>query len=56
MKKVQSVLSIADEAPQVNSGITTFIKKVGEVSFQMHVSDPPMVFDSKRIGEKVQFN
>lgn len=56
MQKVQKVLSISDGAPHVNKGIVTFIKKLGEVSFQMLVSDPLIVFDSKRIGEKVQFN
>jgi len=33
-----------------------FIRKIGEVAFQMFVSDPPIVFDLKRIGEKVTFN
>ena len=56
MRKVQSVLSISDEAPNVNLGIVTFLKKLGEVAFQMMISDPPIVFDLKRIGEKVQFN
>jgi hypothetical protein len=56
MRKVQSVLSISDEAPSVNLGIVTFLKKLGEVAFQMMISDPPIVFDLKRIGEKVQFN
>ena len=56
MRKVQSVRSIADEAPNINLGIVTFLKKLGEVAFQMMISDPPIVFDLKRIGEKVQFN
>jgi hypothetical protein len=56
MRKVQGVLSIADEAPHINQGIVTFLKKLGEVAFQMMISDPPIVFDLKRIGEKVQFN
>ena len=50
------MLSIADESPSVNLGIVTFLKKLGEVAFQMLISDPPIVFDLKRIGEKVQFN
>jgi len=53
MHKVQSVLSIADEAAHMNQGITAFLRKMGEVVFQMHVSDPPYVFDLKRIGERV---
>lgn len=53
MKKVQGVLSIADEAPHVNLGLANFIKKLGEVAFQMMISDPLIVFDTKRIGEKV---
>lgn len=56
MQKVQKVLSISDGAPHVNKGIVAFIKKLGEVAFQMLISDPMIVFDSKRIGEKVQFN
>ena len=56
MKKIQGVLSISDESPSVNQGIVTFLKKLGEVAFQMLISDPPIVFDIKRIGEKVQFN
>lgn len=56
MRKIQAVLAISDEAPHVNQGIVTFLKKLGEVAFQMLVSDPPIVFDVKRIGEKVQFN
>ena len=35
MKKIQGVLSIADESPSVNQGIVTFLKKLGEVAFQM---------------------
>jgi len=30
-----------------------FLRKLGEVAFQMLVSDPPIVFDLKRMGEKV---
>lgn len=50
------MLSISDEASHINLGIVTFLKKLGEVAFQMQVSDPPIVFDLKRIGEKIQFN
>lgn len=40
----------------MNLAIGEFVKKIGEIVFQMLVSDPPIVFDIKRIGEKVQFN
>lgn len=50
------MLSIGDEAKHVNASIVDFIRKLGEVAFQMLVSDPPIVYDMKRIGEKVQFN
>ena len=33
-----------------------FVRKVGEMAFMMLVSDPPIVFDLKRIGERVTFN
>ncbi|CDW84282.1 UNKNOWN [Stylonychia lemnae] len=56
MSAVQKSLSIGDEQKHINQAITDFIKKIGEVAFQMLVSDPPIVFDIKRIGEKVQFN
>jgi len=53
MSRIQATLSIADEAPHVNQGIVAFLRKLGEVAFQMLVSDPPIVFDLKRMGEKV---
>ena len=56
MQKIQTVLSIGDEAKRVNDAIVDFIKKIGEVAFQMLVSDPPIVFDLQTIGERVQFN
>jgi hypothetical protein len=49
-------LSIGDEAKHINQAIIDFVKKLGEVAFQMIVSDPPIVFDTKRIGERVQYN
>lgn len=53
MSRIQATLSIGDDAPHVNQGIVTFLRKLGEVAFQMLVSDPPIVFDLKRMGEKV---
>jgi hypothetical protein len=46
-------LSIGDEAKHINSAIIDFVKKLGEIAFQMLVADPPIVYDLKRIGEKV---
>lgn len=56
MHEVQKHLSIGDEQKHVNMAIVDFIKKIGEIAFQMYVSDPSIVFDIKRIGERVQFN
>jgi len=56
MQRVQSVLSIADDSQAVNDAIVEFVQKVGEVAFQTVVCEPQLVFDIKRIGEKVQFN
>lgn len=56
MQKIQAVLSIGDESKSINDAITEFIRKVGEIAFQMIISDPPLVFDLKRVGEKIQFN
>jgi FtsZ-binding cell division protein ZapB len=54
--EVQKALAIGDEAPEVNAAVAAFVRKAGEVAFQMQVSDPPLAFDTKRIGEKVLFN
>ena len=40
----------------MNAQITDFVRKVGELAFQMYIADPPLVFDLKRIGERVLFN
>lgn len=53
MQKVQSVLSIGDEQKAVNDAIVDFIQRVGEVAFQTVVSEPPLIFDHKKVGEKV---
>ena len=56
MMVVQKSLSIGDEQKHLNAVIVEFVRRIGEVAFQMLVSDPPVVFDLKRIGERVQFN
>ena len=56
MQKIQSVLSIGDEQKHINQQIVDFVRKIGEVTFQMCISDPPITFDVKRIGERVAFN
>lgn len=54
MQKVQSVLAIAEnESEDVNNQIAEFIRKCGEVSLKMMISDPPMLFDCRYIGQKV---
>ena len=57
MQKVQSVLAIADnENEAINSQIVQFLNKLGEVALQMMISDPPLLFDFQKIGQKVNFN
>ena len=56
MQDVQKHLSIGDESKATNQAIVDFVRKIGEVAFQMQVSDPQFAFDLKRMGEKVQFN
>ena len=56
MSKIQEVLSIGDEAKEVNDQILAFLKKLSEIAFQMLISDPPLIFDIKKVGEKVPFN
>ena len=55
MLKCQAVLSIGDESKTINEAIIDFIKRLGLVAFQMMISDPPLVFDIKQIGQKVQY-
>jgi hypothetical protein len=55
MLKCQAVLSIGDESKAINEAIIDFIKRLGLVAFQMMISDPPLVFDIKQIGQKVQY-
>lgn len=46
MQRVQSVLAIADnENEQLNQQIVEFIKKCGEITLKMMISDPPLIFD-----------
>jgi len=40
MMDVQKHLSIGDESKTTNQAIVDFVRKAGEVAFQMHVSDP----------------
>jgi len=56
MSNIQKALSIGDEQKHMNQAIVDFVRKIGDNAFQMLISDPPIVFDLKRIGEKVQFN
>lgn len=57
MQRIQSVLSIADnENEEINNQIVKFIQKFGEIALQMMISDPPLLFDFRQIGQKVQFN
>lgn len=57
MQKVQSVLAIADnENENINNQIVSFLSKFGEVALQMMISDPPLLFDFQKIGQKVNFN
>lgn len=53
MKDIQQTLCICDEEPAANAQIVSFLKKMGEIMFQMQVSDPPLIFDLSRIGEKI---
>ena len=53
---IQETLSIADSDPSTTKTIETFIAKIGEVLFQMVISDPPICMDMASIGQKVRFN
>merc|ERR1712226_280168 len=53
---IQETLSIADGEPGTTKQIENFIAKVGEILFQMVISDPPICMDMASIGQKVRFN
>lgn len=36
--------------------VRVFVAQVAEVSFLMHVSDPPLGFDLNSIGQRVRYN
>ena len=57
MTKVQNVLAIGEnEDEDMNNQITEFIRKSGEIIIKMMISDPPLLFDCKQIGAKVNFS
>ena len=47
---------MGDEADSVNTAITNYLKKMTKVYFNMTISDPIMLMDIKKIGDKVAFN
>ena len=47
---IQETLSISDGDPAVTKQIQDFIAKVGEILFQMVISDPPLCMDLASIG------
>ena len=49
-------MSIADGEASTTKLIETFIAKMGEILFQMVISDPPICMDMASIGQKVRFN
>ena len=50
-------MAIAEnENEDINLQICEFIKKCGEIVLKMMISDPPMLFDCRQIGMKVNFN
>lgn len=56
MKAIQLSLKLGDEADSVNNAIVKFLKKMTKTCFKMAVSDPVIVMDLKKIGERVSFN
>jgi len=50
------VLSIGDDCQETNAGISDFVSKIKDIVFLMVVNEPPLMFDSKKIGTKVNFN
>lgn len=55
--RVQAVLAIGDnENEEINKQIVDFIRKFGEISLQMIISESPLLIDLRAIGQKVPFN
>ena len=54
---MQAVLAIADnENEEINKQIIDFIRKFGEISLQMIISETPLLVDLRAVGQKVPFN
>lgn len=43
-------------SPEIYQTIVNFITKLGELLFCFNISDPPLHFDPKSIGQKVIYN
>jgi hypothetical protein len=56
LKFVQGNLKLQDDSPNANKLIHDFLKKLSEISFFCHISDPTIFIDIQMIGLKVTFN
>ena len=56
MDFIQNYLKLLDKDDYANKLITEFLKKLTEILFFCHLSDPPMIVDYNNLGKKVMFN
>ena len=53
---IQNSLKLRDEDDTANKIILEFLKKLTEILFFCHISDPPIIIDYNNLGQKVMFN
>jgi hypothetical protein len=56
MMFIQNALKLRDEDPSADKIILDFLRKLCEIMFFCHISDPPIFIDYNTIGQKVLFN
>lgn len=56
MMFIQNALKLRDEDPSADKIIIDFLRKLFEIMFYCHISDPPICIDFNTIGQKVAFN
>jgi hypothetical protein len=56
MMFIQNALKLRDEDPSADKIILDFLRKLCEIMFYCHISDPPIFIDYNTIGQKVSFN
>jgi len=56
MMFIQNALKLRDEDDTANKIIVDFLRKLTEILFFCHISDPPIYIDFNNIGQRIMFN